>query len=117
MPTHAPGLIVSLCQHRERCIIAVRFRFEPTLISWFRKLPGACWSQMLRTWYQPDTADYVKRYGVAGEIRFLDGSCVLDITPLTTSKDGMENHLPHPRSGEQKVTGMNNAVRVRQHLI
>lgn len=54
----------SVCQLREKDIIAVRFEYDKALISRFRQLPGARWSNTLKCWYLPDTADYRKRLGL-----------------------------------------------------
>lgn len=61
----ATPIQASVCQHREKNIIAVRFPKDKELIQRFRKLPGATWSSTLKSWYLPDTADYRKRFGIA----------------------------------------------------
>ncbi len=54
----------SLCQHRSKDIIAVQFAYDKELVKRFRQLPGARWSQTLKSWYVPDTAEYRKRFGI-----------------------------------------------------
>jgi integrase/recombinase XerD len=64
MSSPSPMLDISLCQHRERNIIAVRFKYDKGLVNRFKQLPGARWSQTLRSWHVPDTTEYRKRFGL-----------------------------------------------------
>ena len=45
-------------------VIAVQFANKVELNRRFRQLPGARWSQTLKSWYLPDTAEYRTRFGV-----------------------------------------------------
>ena len=119
MSSFSPALEVSLCQHRERSIIAVRFGYDLSLISRFRKLPGACWSQTLRTWYLPDTAEYRKRFGVTNEAPDSVENTVVYRTALTPLTAAAVTRLPHRESDVEKGTGVNEVVlaQVRQQLI
>ena len=62
MPTALPALQISLCQHRDDNVIAVRFGYDKALISRFRQLAGARWSQTLNSWYVPDTPEHRNRF-------------------------------------------------------
>lgn len=64
MPAASPALHISICQHRDRNIIAVRFDYDKVLVNRFRQLPGARWSTTLKSWHVPDTVEYRKRFGL-----------------------------------------------------
>jgi integrase/recombinase XerD len=51
-------------QHRDKSVIAVQFPNTAELNRRFRQLPGARWSQTLKSWTVPDTAEYRKRFGL-----------------------------------------------------
>ena len=53
-----------MCTHKEQNIISVQFDYDKELIRRFRQLPGARWSNTMKSWYLPDTADYRKRFGL-----------------------------------------------------
>jgi integrase/recombinase XerD len=64
MSAYSPSLQVSLCQHHDRNIIAVRFDYDKALVSRFKQLPGARWSTTLKSWHVPDMAEYLRRFGL-----------------------------------------------------
>lgn len=53
-----------LVLHKGKPIITVNFAKDAALISRFKKLPGARWSQTLQTWYLPDNEHYRKKFGL-----------------------------------------------------
>ena len=56
----------SIQQLRDKSVVAVQFPNTAELNRRFKQLPGARWSQTLKSWYVPDTAEYRQRFGLAG---------------------------------------------------
>jgi integrase/recombinase XerD len=50
--------------HHTKKIIVVNFNNDAELIKRFKQLPGAKWSQTLKSWYLPDTAAYRKQFNI-----------------------------------------------------
>lgn len=48
-------------------LLAVYFERTAELIARFKKLKGAKWSNTLKTWHLPDSAEYRKRFGIQPE--------------------------------------------------
>jgi site-specific recombinase XerD len=50
--------------HHTKKIIIVKFDNDKELIKRFKQMPGAKWSQTLKSWYLPDTSAYRKKFGI-----------------------------------------------------
>ena len=61
---NTPSIRATLQLLRHIPVIAVQFPNTAELNRRFRQLPGARWSQTLKSWYVPDTAAYRKRFGL-----------------------------------------------------
>lgn len=62
-----PKWRVALVQHRNTSRIAVYFSPDELLLKRVRAIEGARWSQTLRAWHVPDTADNRKTFGLPTE--------------------------------------------------
>lgn len=51
-------------QHHQQNILMVKFDYNLELVKRFRALPGAKWSNSLKSWYLPDTVAYRTRFGI-----------------------------------------------------
>ena len=88
-----PVIDASPTIHKGQKIIAVKFDYDRELIKRFRSLPGAKWSNTLKSWYLPDTAAYRKQFGI--EQKSPVGKAVLQkIHPINTEAiEAMEEEL------------------------
>lgn len=105
--------------HKGVNVIVVRFPNEQELKNRFRQLPGARWSNTLKSWYLPDTPAYRKRFGLPETA----GICHNEVAP-GHSGNGTElppappqNGVPHQPSGTIHPCNAHILPRVQQHLV
>lgn len=108
----------SLQLHHGNRVIVVQFPNTAALNQRFRQLPGARWSQTLKSWYVPDTAAYRQRFHLPEDPRkfvsekYVQGKgATIDVSPptVTTSTTTITEQMFYNHSSVLK--------QVNEHLI